>query len=180
MNTFMLVALLTAKELELKGYDSKFNPDAQLLKLAKQRGLPVYGLERTEDQAAIFAKVSPEQQAVALSAMLGGFEDGTMLSVFTDSIKLWEQADEAGMTASLTKEDAAPGSDRFMLALGPERNRRMAEKCYAMLKSGDGALVSVGAAHLLGKDSVLALLAARGVKVERVAAPAQPLSGSAF
>lgn len=141
----MLVALLTSKELELQGYDSKFNPDAQLFKLAKQRGLPVYGLERTEDQAAIFAKISPEQQAVALSAMLGGFEDGTALSAFTDSIKLWEQADEAGMAANLTKEDAGLGGDKFMLALGPDRNKRMAEKCYAMLKSGDGGGAGGGA-----------------------------------
>jgi uncharacterized protein YbaP (TraB family) len=61
------------------------------------------------------------------------------------------------------KKDA-PGVYQRLIV---QRNIAWSEKIVAMLKGSGVQQIAVGAAHLVGPDSVQAQLAKRGIKVER-------------
>lgn len=48
-----------------------------------------------------------------------------------------------------------------------ERNRRWVTDIEKLVQQGSGAMVVVGAAHLVGKDSVVEMLKAKGYSVEQ-------------
>ena len=48
-----------------------------------------------------------------------------------------------------------------------ERNRRWSGQIEKMLAEGGGDMVVVGAAHLVGKDSLVEMLKAKGYRVEQ-------------
>jgi uncharacterized protein YbaP (TraB family) len=49
-----------------------------------------------------------------------------------------------------------------------ERNRRWLPQIEKMLAEGDGTMIVVGAAHLVGKEGVIELLKQRGYTVEQL------------
>jgi hypothetical protein len=48
-----------------------------------------------------------------------------------------------------------------------ERNRRWLTELEKLLEQGSNAMVVVGAAHLVGKEGIVAMLQARGYTVEQ-------------
>ena len=48
-----------------------------------------------------------------------------------------------------------------------ERNRRWSAQIEKLVQQGSGAMVVVGAAHLVGRDSVIEMLKAKGYSVEQ-------------
>jgi uncharacterized protein YbaP (TraB family) len=50
----------------------------------------------------------------------------------------------------------------------PERNARFAARIEEMLKANQTAFVAIGAGHLAGPDSVLAVLARQGITAQRL------------
>src|SRR5262245_5826410 len=48
-----------------------------------------------------------------------------------------------------------------------DRNRRWVTRIEKMIEQGESALITVGAAHLVGKDGVIELLRTRGYIVEQ-------------
>ena len=53
-------------------------------------------------------------------------------------------------------------------AILTEPNRKWARAIGAMLRQGQKPFVAVGTAHLVGKDSLVDMLAAQGLTVERI------------
>ena len=148
------------------GLDADRGVDATLHARAVSDGKPTVALETAEDQIVALAAGSDAEHAAALAATLAGTEQAAdALAVLVDA---W-RAGDADAIARLLKSDLG-GSSGKMLLTG--RNRSWIAPIEALLaREGEDVLIVVGAGHLVGPDSVLALLAARGYVVTRVEAP---------
>ena len=77
----------------------------------------------------------------------------------------WARGDVKTLSHDLTRDLRSAGPEIYA-ALIRDRNRRWAEQIDLMMKGSGTAFIAVGAAHLVGKDGVPALLRAKGYKVE--------------
>lgn len=82
----------------------------------------------------------------------------------------WARADRATLDALVLKyeKDRRLSSQIVQRRFLTERNRPMAAKLDGLLTRENNTMAAVGLMHLIGKDSLPALLRAKGLKVERV------------
>lgn len=131
---------------------------------AAARGLPIYGLERIDEQIAVYDRLSLDQQIALLEAAVA--ENPRIDCWWEEVIKpAWLARDTATLHALMPRTIA--GDDVLWRRLIVERNARMVERMEPRLREGD-ALIAVGAAHLPGERGILALLEARGYRIDRV------------
>ena len=81
-------------------------------------------------------------------------------------IRLYLQGDEAGL-AALTREGLL-ADDEIREALLERRNAAWMPRIIRLLESDSHPLIAVGAAHMVGKDGLVALIEAQGYTVRRV------------
>ena len=79
---------------------------------------------------------------------------------------LFAQGDEAGL-AALTREGLL-ADDEIREALLERRNAAWMPRIIRLLESDSHPLIAVGAAHMVGKDGLVALIEAQGYTVRRV------------
>jgi uncharacterized protein YbaP (TraB family) len=130
---------------------------------AERSGKTRHYFETSEQQLKFFANLPPDVEIGFLRATL---KEILQNSEDTDAMtKAWARGDTktlAGYLDEMTKE-AGP---EIYAALIRDRNKAWAEEIDTMMKGKGKVFVAVGAAHLLGPDSVPALLRAKGYKVE--------------
>ena len=82
----------------------------------------------------------------------------------------WARADRAALDALALKYEKDPrlSSQILQRRFLAERNGPMADKLDGLLAREHHTMAAVGLMHLIGKDSLPALLRAKGLKVERV------------
>jgi uncharacterized protein YbaP (TraB family) len=146
------------------GFSGDLGVDEFLAKRAKANAKPVAGLESVAEHTSIFSGLTDQQSEVLLlvtfipqSSGRGGHEQ---------IMSAWRRGDVDTLARS-TRESFREFpffGDRILGA----RNRRWVPKIETFLRSGQTCFVVVGAAHLGGTDGVLALLRARGCKVEQL------------
>lgn len=127
-------------------------------------GRPVIELEGAEAQLSIFDGLSEQDQRDLLSGIITEFKQFE-----DDPARLrnaWLSGDEAALIEATTTGIMADAGVREALLVG--RNRDWAETLTEMLEDDERPLVAVGAAHLVGKDGLGAMLEARGYSVRRV------------
>lgn len=126
-------------------------------------GKAIGALESREGQLRLFDRLPPESQrrlliAAAQDAVAAMKGDATLLTA-------WKAGDTAGLAADVAplRRDPAMGA-----TLVTDRNARWASAIVRRLPRPGRVFVAVGAGHLVGPGSVVAMLRARGVRVERV------------
>ena len=141
--------------------------DVVLSARARQDGKARLSLETADEQLAALSGLPIKAQVAFLRAAL---DDGA--SGLDDMVAAWRAGDDRALEALLDEGlNASPALRRSVLV---ERNARWVPQIEAFLDrtgaSGrpEDVLVVVGAAHLLGADSVVEMLRARGLSVERV------------
>jgi len=134
--------------------------DAYLLGLAKTFQKSIHGLERIESQLASFSEQSSIEQREDLIELLNNELDnsGNFLDQFIDTYS-------KGNLRNLEKYV----SGSLDLPAFIERNKTMATS-IDQLHSKGSIFSAIGAAHLIGENSVLKLLEQKGFKVKRVKA----------
>jgi hypothetical protein len=144
--------------------------DFVLERRAQEQGKPIHQLETMEEQVAVLAGLSQEDQVALLKQAVNEHEH--MAARIGRVIDAYLARDLAGLSR-ISEEGIGAGEEERRLAevftrrLLHERNGRMAERAEPRLKEG-GAFIAVGALHLYGADGVLALLESRGWRVTRV------------
>lgn len=137
--------------------------DKVLYDRAKADGKPLKYLEGVEEQVGIIEKALGASE---LDDMLGD------LPLMEKMTKELARSYQAGDLPALTKVAFDPVEMKKHPALFDSvlygRNKSWVPKILAELDAG-GAFIAVGAAHLVGPDSVVALLEAKGLTVSRVA-----------
>jgi len=87
-------------------------------------------------------------------------------------IRMWKAGDDGGVEDLFLHADLkdvpAPTRDAAWKILGPDRNALMTAGILKELRAGQKIFVVVGAAHLVGRDSIVDMLRSRGVKIRRL------------
>lgn len=122
-----------------------------------------HAFETAAEQIAMFADASEADQLASLEATLRQIETEPL--AFQKLVDAWV----AGDLKALEREGLTPLRratpalyQRFIVA----RNARWADQITERMKGSGETVVVVGAGHLIGKDSVPAMLRARGLTVE--------------
>jgi uncharacterized protein len=138
---------------------------------AKQRGIPVYGLESVEEQIAMFDDLDPSFQVALLDEALA---ENWRIDCWWQALEDGYLAREIGFYTLMTEQITAIDDplyraqiDNLLRAQVDERNARMVDRMTQRLDEG-GAFIAVGALHLPGERGILNVLAERGYRVSRV------------
>lgn len=125
---------------------------------------PVLGLERTEEQLAIFDQLSERTQRRMLLAVMK--EQETQSAIADATLRAWLAGDLArldGMSRRGMLSDPVIAD-----ALNAERNRAWVAMIEPLLRQGKAPLIAVGTLHMIGPEGLPALLATKGYRVRRI------------
>lgn len=119
--------------------------------------------ETPEEQVALLAGATPAEQAASLEETLRQIEEQP--AAFDRLQTAWIGGDlQAIVRGGLDPlRRVTPGVYRRLVV---ERNRRWASRIERLLKTPERAFIVVGVGHLVGPESVPALLRRRGVQVD--------------
>ncbi|MFO1069838.1 MAG: TraB/GumN family protein [Geminicoccaceae bacterium] len=168
MEPWLAALLITVIPMTRAGYDPQAGIDEAVVAEARAQGKALAWLETPQRQIAMFDGLSPQLQLAFLYETLDGYADGPA------AIGALEQAWERGDTESLDDEVVGAMAERYpelYAVLITDRNRLWADRLALILHGSGTDFVAVGAGHLVGEQSVPALLEAKGYKVERVGSP---------
>lgn len=166
----LLAVLLSTAEYEKLGYRADLSTDRELVRLARAGGKRILELESLESQLTMLDRLSAPNQWRFLDECLDSIVSGRQLAEARSVVDAWGSADRAGLDAMAARVAGSAGvSGQFARdVLLDGRNPGLADKLAALLGAENNALAAIGVLHLLGPRSVPALLAERGVHVERV------------
>jgi uncharacterized protein YbaP (TraB family) len=139
------------------------NPEALLLDKAHAAGKPVAYFETAEQQIGYLAHAPEAAQMGQLHQAIDEAAGGK--DSFAEIETAWLSGDVAAIAASVAqseKDDKA-----FYETVFPQRNARFAARIADMLKGRGTIFVAIGAGHLAGPDSVIAILEKQGIKSQR-------------
>ncbi|MDZ4691256.1 TraB/GumN family protein [Terricaulis sp.] len=145
------------------GHRPEAGVEAVLMPEARARGLKLSYLETAAQQIEILASLPPADEARFLSQTLIDIEAGTDALTAMDTA--WARGDVEELARVLEPQwrDVGPGIHEAIIL---ERNRAWADEVARRLDGSGRIFIAVGAAHLVGDDSVVDLLRARGIAVE--------------
>lgn len=155
---------LTTVPLLMKGYDLNSGAEKILTAAAKQQNKPLGQLETIEQQLGIFDSLATKEQVAFLDVTLDGVpEVTTQIDTLVDA---WGKADLDTLDTLLNEGmESYPG---LYDALLTNRNANWATWIKARMEKPGTVFMAVGAAHLVGKDSVQAQLDKVGIASARV------------
>lgn len=167
--TWAAALLLQSAVLAGAGFSSAEGVEATLVARAKAAPKRLEGLETVAQQLAIFDELPEVDQRAFLSAIVA--ESSDVAALARAMVATWSRGDVDSLAQSLNDElDDDPELAKRLIA---DRNARWADWLVRRLDQPGRIFVAVGAGHLGGRESVIALLEARGLTVERIA-PVRP------
>jgi uncharacterized protein YbaP (TraB family) len=147
------------------GYDPAKGVDQVLKAQAVAMGKPVHGLETAEQQMHFFADLPQATQVRLLRSVLD--EAGEGPAALGAILKAWSKGDLVALDRELNALTEKNYRDLYAILI-VQRNQAWAERIAAHLGSAPGVtFIAVGAAHLVGRDSLQKALERRGISVAR-------------
>jgi uncharacterized protein YbaP (TraB family) len=145
-----------------QGFDPSNGVEQQVITSAKASGKSLGTLETNESQLRVFADLTREQEVELLTVTLRqARETPKMLG---DMLAAYRRGDLAALERTLNAGfDDFPALRKRILK---DRHDKWLPQIEKMIGDGRTHMIIVGAAHLVGRDSVIAMLRAKGVKVE--------------
>jgi uncharacterized protein YbaP (TraB family) len=146
------------------GFDPSWGIETRLTAQATTDGKAISGLETLEEQLGFMDRLDEETQQQFL---LQSLEDAATLEEQVDSIvAAWRSGDTTTLEELMLEGfRSAPGLEDAMLV---QRNRNWVRPIMQLQNQPDNYLVIVGAMHLIGRKSVVAMLENEGVKVRQL------------
>jgi hypothetical protein len=164
MRPWMIATTLTLAELRRAGYSPADGVDQVFQRRAVDSGMRVLGLETIDDQLALFADLTPEEDEAFLVQTLRELE--TLIPQVDELTAHWRAGRVDEVEALLAEGFAA--FPRLFEKLIVDRNRRWLPQIEALLAGDQRAFVAVGALHLVGDQGVVELLRGKGYHVEQL------------
>ncbi len=147
------------------GFDPAAGVEATVLAQGKREGDAFRHLETPEEQVRALAELSREDMLANFDATLEQLSD---IQATTDRmLTAWRTGDLAELEA-VTLAPLKSGSPSAYDALFTRRNVAWTGRIAEMLGEDDDYFVTIGVGHLVGEDSVIRLLEARGLRAERI------------
>ena len=164
LETWAASLMLLGVTFKRLGLDPNSGVETQLTAGQKASGKPIRGLETVEEQFGFFDTLPEADQRAFLAAMLDDPEAAK--AEFAAMLKAWSEGDVAAMDRIFNEDVSMTAELRDRLLR--QRNQRWAEWLAKRLDRPGTVMVAVGAGHLAGRDSVQAMLKAKGIKSKRV------------
>ena len=143
------------------GFNASQGVEQHLLRRAASDGKPILGLETLEDQIRVFDRLSIQEQQALLQQTLHELDSAD--PAMDELLDAWRDGRLDTLADELMADfDAFPTLYRHLVI---DRNTRWVAALQQLLADGNRYLVVVGALHLVGEDSVIELLEARGLSV---------------
>lgn len=157
-----LVVLLQSPSLH--GLSMDLGIEGFLQKRARVSSKPMSGLETSREHMEVFSGLTDRQSEALLLITFIPREPGT--PGFAEMTNAWRRGDAETVARAIrdSLHDFPAMGDRVLDA----RNRKWIPKIEDYLRSGQTYFVVAGAAHMGGPDGVVALLRARGYKIEQL------------
>ncbi|MBW8882379.1 MAG: TraB/GumN family protein [Asticcacaulis sp.] len=156
---------LTSQKISALGYNPRTGVDLTLLYGARYLDKRVHGFETMDQQMQTLAPANDADDIAALREALKDAE--TLDKDLPPLLKAWEDGDEATMTRELVgrmKAEDPGGYQRLIVA----RNAAWEPQVEQILKGKGTVFIAVGAGHLFGPDSLIAMLKAHGITAQRL------------
>jgi len=147
------------------GYDPSSGVDMNVEAIFKARDIKPNGLENAEQQIKVFASMTREQELEYLRTTMEEYEKAS--TELDQMVEQWSHGDLAGLEQMFVTDMKTETPDLYE-ALLLNRNANWVVQIQEMLKGKGVSFIAVGAGHLIGPDSVLAMLKAKGIEPERV------------
>ena len=145
-----------------QGFDPNKGVEQQVITWAKASGKGLASLETNESQLRVFADLTREQEIALLTVTLRQVRE--MPRMLGDMLAAYRKGDLAALERPLNF-----GLDDFPVLrkrILRDRHEKWLPQIEKMIADGRTHMIVVGAAHLVGPDSIIAMLRAKGVKVE--------------
>src|SRR5882762_6052868 len=145
-----------------QGFDPNKGVEQQVMTWAKAGGKGLTSLETNESQLRVFADLTREQEIALLAVTLRQVRE--MPKMLSAMLAAYRKGDLVALERALNV-----GLDDFPMLrkrILKDRHEKWLPQIERMIADGRTHMIIVGAAHLVGPDSVIAMLRARGVKVE--------------
>ncbi len=143
------------------GYQASHGLEQYLLRRSLEDGKEILGLESLGDQIGIFDSLSWADQEELLLQTLTDIDEPE--AAMATLLEAWRDGNLDEVATNLSADFGE--FPELRTALVGTRNRRWAVKLEELLRGEGRYLVVVGALHLVGEDSVIELLSARGLDV---------------
>jgi uncharacterized protein YbaP (TraB family) len=158
--------LMVATEYQVLGAAPDLGVDQHFEERAMKDGKAGRGLETVEQQLALFAGMTAEQEEEVLEQTLA--EMASVEAEYENMIRAWRTGDLEALQALLFRE--AERYPDLMETFLNARNRAWVPELEQVLKRGGRAMVLVGAGHLGGEQGVINLLRGKGYAVRQIGA----------
>jgi uncharacterized protein YbaP (TraB family) len=160
---WMAATTIVMVELQKQGFDVQNGVDKHYFARAVEDGKALDHFETPDFQASLFTGLTDKESEEFLGQALKDMD------VWKKQIAMLEKAWLTGDTAALDKLllDSFREYPLMHKKLIIDRNRAWIPKLEQLLKGDKDVLAVVGAGHLVGKDSVVELLTAKGYKIEQ-------------
>jgi uncharacterized protein YbaP (TraB family) len=163
MKPWFVALTLAAIKFQQIGLDPNLGVDHYLAERAKRSGKSTSGLETLEFQIGLLDQLSKRDQESLLRETV--VELDLLDTNINQIVQAWLKGDSDSLEALLLAgmKEYPEVHEKIIV----DRNRRWVPQIEKIFAQGDGGMVVVGAAHLIGKDGVIEMLKARGYRLEQ-------------
>jgi len=161
MKPWLAAMTLAVPALQRAGYDPSLGLDRHFYDRARAAARPVRGLETAASQLAALDSLPMPVQVDMLKAVLSDID--TQVGAVAEIVRAWKGGDVQALERLLLDEfRESPEVYQRVLV---DRNRAWVPQIVACAAEAAPCLVVVGGAHLVGPDSVVAMLTQAGFSV---------------
>jgi len=164
LRPWMVAVALMSTEIVKLGYSPEDGVDKYFFGKAKQDKKETVALETLDFQLGLFTSLTPQEQDAMLRETLQ--EISNFKKDLQGIIDAWKTGDTQALDKFML--DAMRDYPQLHKKLLIDRNKQWVDKLQKLHASGKTVFVVVGAAHLVGKDSVVDLLNAKGLKARQL------------
>lgn len=162
LRPWLAALLMIMKSVERLGFNPNDGVDQQIARWAAANGKALGSLETPEAQFQVFAGLTPKEEAQFMALSLLQIQEAPQ--ILNDILAAYRKGDAAAMARTVNAgfDDFPVLRDRVLKA----RHDRWLPQIEKMLAQGGTHVVVVGTGHLVGPDSIVAMLRTKGIRIE--------------
>jgi len=164
LKPWMVAVALLGIELQKLGFAPDQGVDQYFANKARQDKKQVMALETVDAQLSLFAGLTKDEEEAMLKEAMT--EITKFEKIFADVIGAWRVGDTKALEKFIV--ESMRDHPKIHKKLLIDRNQEWAAKLEKLLAGPKDVFVVVGAAHLVGKDSVIDLLSKKRFKIQQL------------
>ncbi|PIP80983.1 MAG: hypothetical protein COW84_02265 [Gammaproteobacteria bacterium CG22_combo_CG10-13_8_21_14_all_40_8] len=172
LKPWIIAMQLTGLSFMMEDSRPELGVDIHFLLKAHQQHKSILELESIAEQFALFENFDLKTQEQFLFGTLQDLQSDE--HQLNQMISYWKSGDSRGLSKIVldefekNKQETNEVEKVLYNSLFLNRNKKMAQKIDELLHAGGRYFVVVGAAHFLGKESILHFLEQKGIQIEQV------------